>query len=100
VSAHTPGPWHVCDAGNAWSVGHTKKEEDHFVAHLLFQLPHCKPSLKEARANALLVAAAPDLLAALTRTAQWCHQGHGHFPAAQCGLCEPILAAIAKARGR
>jgi hypothetical protein len=54
----------------------------------------------ESEANARLIAAAPELLSALTRTAQWCHQGHGDFPAAQCGMCKPILAAIAKARGQ
>ena len=39
-----------------------------------------------------------ELLAALERVGKWCHQGHGFFPAIQCGLCQPILAAIQKAK--
>jgi hypothetical protein len=44
--------------------------------------------------------AAPDMLATLKAVAKWCHGGHGCFPAAQCGLCAPVLRAIAKAEGR
>lgn len=47
-----------------------------------------------------IVNAAPDMLAALESASKWCHQGHGSFPAQKCGLCQPILAAIAKAKGQ
>lgn len=37
------------------------------------------------------------LLETLRRASEWSHSGHGAFPAKQCGLCAPIIAAIAKA---
>lgn len=44
--------------------------------------------------------AAPEMLAALESVAQWCHQGHGNYPAKNCGLCRPVFEAIKKAKGR
>lgn len=41
-----------------------------------------------------------ELLTTLEGVAKWSHGGHGCFPASQCGLCKPVLEALAKARAR
>lgn len=51
-------------------------------------------------ANARLIAAAPDLLAALKEASEWCHRRHSDVPAQDCWRCKPMHAAIAKAEGR
>jgi hypothetical protein len=51
------------------------------------------------RKHARLVEAAPLMLAALEEVSEWCHQGHGSFPATHCGLCKPIFKAIEAAKG-
>jgi hypothetical protein len=59
--AHTPGPWHVVpEAQSPWIVGDAEGDS----------IADCEPpgpwmSEEEADANARLIAAAPDLLAAL-----------------------------------
>lgn len=53
---------------------------------------------KALRDHARLVQAAPTLLRALEAVSKWCHQGHGNFPASQCGLCKPVFEALAEAR--
>ena len=50
-------------------------------------------------ADAALIEAAPEMYLALSAVEKWCHQGHGAYPAAQCGLCKPVVAALALARG-
>jgi hypothetical protein len=34
------------------------------------------------------------LVETLKGAAKWCHEGHGCFPAKQCGLCKPVLVAL------
>ena len=81
---HSPGPWkaypHDCCPGN-W----------YFVAGLLGL---GKPDVHLDEANARLIAAAPDLLAAL-KMAFAMLKSVANSPA----VLEPIAAAIAKARG-
>ena len=52
------------------------------------------------REHQRLVQAAPLMLKALEDVAEWCHQGHGNFPAIRCGVCRPVFEAIAKAKGK
>jgi hypothetical protein len=35
----------------------------------------------------------------LSAVRAWCHDRHGGFPAAQCGLCGPVVRALAAGRG-
>ena len=58
MSKHTPGPWRVVDSWNDHMVEGQNGEE------IIWQDgPHDTPTINEA--NARLIAAAPDLLAAL-----------------------------------
>lgn len=95
MSKHTPGPWHAetLAGREGWRVTSTKGS----VA-LLPDGETTGPRY-EQDANAALIAAAPEMLEALKGAVAWCHQGHGGFPRKQCGLCKPLLAAIAKATG-
>jgi hypothetical protein len=60
---HTPGPWHVDVMNNVWRSGDTK------IAGLSEQPVQAEPyrvqTLTERKANAHLIAAAPELLEAL-----------------------------------
>ena len=52
---HTPGPWNVLDGWTIWGAGD----------HRLKQLAEVETAFPEHEANARLMAAAPDMLAAL-----------------------------------
>ncbi len=58
MSAHTPGPW-VNDNGLVYGTGMGGASFD------IFDASEWNGALEEAHANAALIAAAPDLLAAL-----------------------------------
>lgn len=65
---HTPGPWRITDGGNVCNcVGHTLHDEGHVCIAFAQPVP-------EGEANARLIAAAPELLAAL----EWCEQVYGN----------------------
>lgn len=95
MSAHTAGPWTV--GGRIAGL-----REDHVAISggRDFACAVMQGNYETDSANARLIAAAPDLLAALKEAIEWCHMGHGDFPARGCGLCKPMHAAIAKAEGR
>ena len=92
---HTPGPWYVkrqedldpSGNGYVWAVKGKPESDKHYVQN---------PAYANSEANARLIAAAPDLLAALQ---EWTSM------AVNSGLegCDEILeqaeAAIAKAEG-
>ena len=69
MTTHTPGPWKVVDAA-PWSVWCGDKQiascrwYDHDYPYEGTFADECAPS-DQAHANARLIAAAPDLLAAL-----------------------------------
>lgn len=101
---HTPGPWRVV-------VGICKNDHPDTSADVYgpqtTHVANCGCS-EEARANAALIAAAPDLLAALRPFAEgdsdltdaYCHSGVR--TAEECTRCGPVLrarAAITKATG-
>jgi hypothetical protein len=83
VSAHTPGPWRVEGAGVIWSpaakatiAAASELRAERYVA---FTMPRfSSPDLAEIHANARLIAAAPELLAAL-------HKILPHAEAQDCG---------------
>lgn len=87
--SHTPGPWEVCIRyePNDWPV---------------YAINGQMESHEEEQANARLIAAAPDLLAALKHAEKFCPCGarpespHTHPHVIGC----PVGAAIAKAEGR
>lgn len=82
---HTPGPWSV-DAKEAWVTQGTR---DKPIAALLW--PTEIRSEAETMANAILIAAAPELLAALKYAARMVN-------ASECDI-NYIRSAIAKAEG-
>jgi hypothetical protein len=60
MSTHTPGPWgYTYDGSSTWSIGPEADPQDGSVASIFDRKD------ERARANARLIAAAPDLLAAL-----------------------------------
>lgn len=89
---HTPGPWYA--------------DGDHVVKHDYAQDIICVPPrgdayrrpYEEARANACLIAAAPDLLAALARLVDFV-SALDEFPEEIEDAHEQARAAIAKAKG-
>lgn len=107
---HTPGPWDVEDPMGAdiglsivqaglktyeWefiAMVHKSEEGEERMGRQRFISP------KEQEANARLISAAPDLLAAL-RQALHCLEGNQHTPTGTARY-ERALAAIAKAEGR
>ena len=85
MSKHTPGKWSVKREGAAVLIV-AGKEELAFVAR----------DIAEAKQNALLFAAAPDLLEAATRAWKTC-MCRARKP---CPTCIALDAAIKKAEGR
>ena len=90
MSKHTPGPWNtMVSGGSVWSSG------GEWV---------CDPSDRHAyptdtqRANARLIAAAPDMLEALEAVVAW-QDGDGDFNLHAIAAEEQVRAAIAKAKG-
>lgn len=83
---HTPGPWNAFNSIKAIGVGSERSD----VAWVRFEecgLMDTARSQEEDEANARLIAAAPELLAALQEVAEW--DKVGAFPC--------VHAAIAKA---
>jgi hypothetical protein len=95
MSGHTPGPWRVLQP----SVGvdanwHVTDELDTFVAHV-YGFGHSVDD--QSRINAHLIAAAPDLLAALKELAAWFDRSD--TKSADSAL-RKAARAIAKAKGK
>jgi len=88
---HTPGPWRIVDGQSI----HAGTGEDRLIAH-------CHAGHEPERfANAHLIAAAPDLLAALLAASTWFGKLHqdAHDGASLSEMKAGVRAAIAKARG-
>jgi hypothetical protein len=108
MTEHTPGPWYI--SGGVHPVGNAEDGiHDLYCADVI--PPHDERwrgyvctiqsadhisgiSKEEAEANARLIRAAPDLLAACRRFAEEWRNGH-----VSVGACEDAEAAIALARG-
>lgn len=112
---HTPGPWEVDGEGcRLAGVGNVNFAD--FVSLTNISAPcvsaHHEPSDEERAANALIIAASPDMLQALREVAGGCHALDTSTDESQCVFCllpeghhDPdctmqfVLAAIAKAEG-
>jgi hypothetical protein len=96
VTNHTPGPWRV---------GRGDKKQvysDHGGECLVAECQSCGDSVSEAYANARLVAAAPDLLAACKTAYKRLERFGEHATIAyggEGGLSAILWAAIAEAEG-
>jgi hypothetical protein len=100
ISAHTPGPWEVGDVqrGESPLMVYCDDSLGSRVADL--STSGHGITTAQVRANALLIAAAPDLLAALKRLLATTFPGtEGHDPDCRCVIHE-ARTAIAKAEGR
>ena len=103
MSKHTPGPWVV--------VGRlTKYVEARLVGRLIQEVAACGPTMadegygQQQEANARLIAAAPELLAALEGMEKWASSIHDGYPPSTASIAaapyrEAARAAIAKATG-
>lgn len=93
---HTPGPWKI--KHQLQQVGGTKNHEFeiwHQSKHITTIFEHVN-GLQKDKANAALIAAAPDMLAILEKTVQFFESNGGHK--AYTFLPE-MHAIIAKAKG-
>lgn len=95
ITAHTPGPWTV--TGHSWSHSIVANSEQ------IARLNHTGTPANIAEANARLIAAAPDLLAALKAMINT-HGMHGPCSKNSCADCNRAYtqahAAIDYAEGR
>jgi hypothetical protein len=98
---HTPGPWHV----ETWQIGEAKTDQvvvttpAHVVAYVKGSFP---PNPDELQADALLIAAAPDMREALSEIADLLKR-HSAFKSGNDTLhycAHKALTAIAKAKGQ
>lgn len=102
MSKHTPGPWFI--TGRM-----TKYIEARIDGGMLQEVAACGPTEADCgygdqqRANAMLIAAAPDLLEALESSNLNLHTGtmfiDGECKCSQCEFVRKARAAIAKAKG-
>jgi hypothetical protein len=64
MSAHSQGPWNLESVPTGWLVGPGDIEGRNYVADVHKHVPGKGISDEEAKANARLIAAAPELLSA------------------------------------
>ncbi len=97
MSKHTEGPWYADDADGSYGVW---SEEGPLVALTQRGMyPNARPLTdSETDANARLIAAAPDLLAACRATLAHMYDDETDAPTA-AQLTEQLTRAIAKAEG-
>jgi hypothetical protein len=109
MAEHTPGPWEVGGVGNTCVTPSTDKQERICVCWDTFpkQLDDgsWEDHTQEIQANARLIAAAPELLAALKecrdRLSDWVECSDRNEDVADDNAAlEMAIAAIAKAEGR
>lgn len=97
ASGHTPGPWKAATAGSSIVGIPVVGPKGRAIASLHFSpegVPGREPYNAEQLANAQLIAAAPDMLAALKKIVS-----EGDFTAPE-GMKRIALDAIAKAEGK
>jgi hypothetical protein len=91
MSAHTPEPWEIAKGDDGRFIDIVDVNGDGILSTL-------RNRNAESAANIHLLAAAPDLLAALKVVIDdsvWCHANF-----CECKVCKQVRAAIAKAEGR
>ena len=107
MTKHTPGPWWLQADGAGWYVECTP-ERGHSVAYIRSEVAEDDPDTPDAekKANARLIAAAPELLEALQKFVAWSeaernHEGTTFWERVEMlrDLDDAAAAAIAKATG-
>ena len=93
----TPGPWlsYKLQDDDVINITTRRRKEGHLVDVAFISVGLDKPFDDEQRANAHLIAAAPDMYAALEQIAKICRP----LNAPNCAGCL-ICAALKKARGK
>ena len=103
MTQHTPGPWHVCNGAShliADSHFMTVAEARQIVSgNLHTGKTEYVPGHKMQEANARLIAAAPDLLAALQFVDKWFAMRSTKGDDAPSQIVDSVANAIAKATG-
>lgn len=104
MSGHTPGPWnweHNSASGEDHACIEIRGESKEYgeVAYLQSYKTHDYDNRKETIANACLITAAPDLLAACTQLLAVYGELHAAYDLGDCGGSIRARAAIAKATG-
>ncbi len=99
---HTPGPWRIGDAGKTVFGPKTDQPAPITIATLQGATPRC--GIAERTANKYLIAAAPDLLAALKKALPYldnleCPTNGGGEAYRICDAINSAREAIAKAKG-
>jgi hypothetical protein len=108
MTEHTPGPWSACKkadckCGMIWDVtGNCLVAVSQCEDHMTIDAgPDCTPNYEGQQANALLIAAAPELLAAALELIAHCPSCAGTGQAVsseiKCPECCRMRAALAKA---
>jgi len=88
--AHTPGPWYVATIKESYAVSTLEGDDGKRLCVCVIAGVQCPGSLVAAR----LIAAAPELLAALKNHIPWQSQ-----PVQGWGIWQDAVDAIAKAEG-
>jgi hypothetical protein len=113
VAEHTPGPWEISGDEEGWTIrmGTALADDGRWQVQHRIELDWGdtydgegdNSQYEEAEANARLIAAAPDLLAALEGVTAYIedHRGDGGdgIMCTGCRLWKQARAAIARARG-
>jgi hypothetical protein len=102
LSAHTPGPWTLRSARLSGDVGIAAGSYDGPIAEVFEELRRGVLRPEVARANARLIAAAPDLLAACEDAVEELRADENYVGdnGGEAEFLVKLRAAIAKARGQ
>lgn len=101
MSEHTPGPWHVTEEIDRFHGGETIRPGDGRTASPVAVICDFNRYDRddERRANAQLIAAAPEVLEALKFSVS-VHKSHGLYDLSERMAVQKAETAIAKAEGR
>lgn len=82
--AHTPGPWHVVGEVDAmYSNIQVLAEDNAFIVRV-------NSSNHSNKANARLIAAAPELLASLKEMVEWCVWNTDYLARAKAAIAKAV----------
>ena len=101
TATHTPGPWTATECGGSFQRPFIIQGGGKLVAGLEGdQLKPSAASISEARANANLIAAAPDLLAAMVDCLEWLDSTPGGLGESASESVRAGWDAVARAAGK
>jgi hypothetical protein len=99
MSKHTPGPWKVAQTGGFELAVYGRSKNQPICIFTTPDGDYIPQELKNGKANAHLIAAAPDLLAALKALSAGLHDELDSNPRVKASEVRAARAAIAKAEG-